>query len=47
MLYGIRPRDPLTLAGAAVAITAAAALAAYLPARRILRLDVLATLRVE
>jgi predicted permease len=47
MLYGVRPRDPLTLAGAAVAITAAAALAAYLPARRILRLDVLATLRVE
>src|SRR5262245_10220473 len=47
MLYGIAPRDPVTLAGAAVLLVIAAAAAAYLPARRILRLDVLAALRVE
>jgi putative ABC transport system permease protein len=45
MLYGIGPRDPLTLCGAAVLLTAAAALAAYVPARRILRLDLINALR--
>jgi putative ABC transport system permease protein len=47
MLYGIGPRDPLTLSGAAVLLTGAAALAAYIPARRILRLDVINALRVD
>jgi putative ABC transport system permease protein len=47
MVYGIAPRDPVTLAAAAGLLTTAAAIAAYLPARRILRLDVLASLRVE
>jgi putative ABC transport system permease protein len=47
MLYGIGPRDPLTLVGSGALLTAAAALAAYLPARRILRLDVMNALRVD
>ena len=45
MLYGIGPRDPLTLLGSGALLTAAAALAAYVPARRILRLDVVNALR--
>jgi len=47
MLYGIGPRDPLTFALVIAILLASAAVAAYVPARRILRLDVLATLRVE
>ena len=47
MVYGMAPRDPATLVGAAALLTAAAAVAAYLPARRILRLDVVHALRVE
>ena len=41
MVYGIAPRDPATLIGvAAAARWPPPALAAYVPARRILRLDV-------
>jgi putative ABC transport system permease protein len=47
MLYGIAPRDPATLIAVPVLLTAAAALAAYLPARRILRLDVINALRID
>ena len=47
MLYGIAPRDLSTLAMAAGLVVAVAALAAYLPARRILRLDVIGALRVD
>jgi Ca2+/Na+ antiporter len=47
MLYGIAPRDPAALAIAAALLTSTAALAAYLPARRILSLDVINALRVE
>jgi ABC-type antimicrobial peptide transport system permease subunit len=47
MLYGIAPRDPSTLALAAALLVTAAALAAYVPARRILGLDVINSLRVE
>ena len=47
MLYGIGPRDPLTFVLVSAVLLTSAAFAAYLPARRILRLDVLATLRVE
>jgi putative ABC transport system permease protein len=47
MLYGVGPRDPATLAGAAAGLTIAAALAAYVPARRILRLDVVNALRID
>ena len=47
MVYGIAVRDPSTLAIAASLLVAAAALAAYVPARRILRLDVISSLRAE
>jgi putative ABC transport system permease protein len=47
MVYGVAPRDPATFVLVAVVLLTAAALAAYLPARSILRLDVLAALRVE
>ena len=45
MLYGIAPRDASTIAIAATIVVIAATLAAYLPARRILRLDVISSLR--
>lgn len=45
MLYGVGPRDPWTFAAAAILLTAATAAAAWLPARRILRLDVVNALR--
>jgi putative ABC transport system permease protein len=46
-LWGVSPRDPLTL-GAAVAVVALAGLAAcYFPARRATRVDPLVALRVE
>jgi putative ABC transport system permease protein len=45
MLYGIGPHDPIALTGAAVLLVATAAGAAYLPARRLLRLDVVHSLR--
>jgi ABC-type antimicrobial peptide transport system permease subunit len=47
LLYGVQPRDPLHLAGAAVVLAVATALAAYLPARRASRLDPMAALREE
>jgi predicted permease len=47
LLYGIAPRDPATLAIVPVLLVAAATLAAYLPARRILRLDVVHALRTD
>ena len=47
MLYGIAPRDGSTIAIAATIVVIAATLAAYLPARRILRLDVISSLRVD
>ncbi|HET8552329.1 MAG TPA: ABC transporter permease [Gammaproteobacteria bacterium] len=38
-LFGIRPFDPLTLAGAVVVLSAVTLLASYLPARRAAKLD--------
>ena len=38
-LFGVAPHDPLTLLGAIVAMLMISAVAAYLPARRALRLD--------
>jgi ABC-type antimicrobial peptide transport system permease subunit len=47
LLFGLKPRDPATLA-IAVAVLAAVALAAsYLPARRAAALDPIASLRDE
>jgi putative ABC transport system permease protein len=47
MVYGIAPRDPATLGAVALLLVSAAVAAAYLPARRILRLDVVHALRVD
>jgi predicted permease len=45
LLYGLEPRDPLTLIGAGVVLGAVGALAAWLPARRASRLDPAEVLR--
>ncbi|HVX67650.1 MAG TPA: ABC transporter permease [Bryobacteraceae bacterium] len=47
LLYGLRPNDPAQLAGAALVLAVATALAAWLPARRAARLDPMAALREE
>jgi putative ABC transport system permease protein len=45
LLYGLQPRDPLTLAMAAVVLGAIGALAGWLPARRAARIDPARVLR--
>ena len=47
LLYGIKPNDPVQLAGAVLVLATATAVAAYLPARRAARLDPMAALREE
>ena len=47
LLYETDPRDPLTLAGAAVVLGLAAMLAAFAPARRAARVDPVTVLRAE
>jgi ABC-type antimicrobial peptide transport system permease subunit len=47
VLFGLQPTDLGTLGMAALAMTAAAALAGYLPARRAARVDPLVALRSE
>jgi len=46
-LYGVTPRDPVTLAGVALVLLAAAAAAGYGPARRASRLDPARVLRAD
>ena len=47
LLYGVGPRDPLTLAGVAVVLLVATTAAAWLPARRATRLDPAEVLRAD
>jgi len=45
ILFGVSPRDPAVLAGAALALAMAAVLANYIPARRAARTDPMGSLR--
>ncbi len=47
VLYGVRPRDPLTLAGVSLALLLVAAAAIAMPARRAARTDPMEALRQE
>jgi ABC-type antimicrobial peptide transport system permease subunit len=47
LLFEVSTYDPLTFAGATLALTAVSALAIYLPARRAAAIDPLAALRTD
>jgi len=47
LVYGMKPRDPLTLGGARALLAIIALLASYVPARRASRLQPMAALRDE
>ena len=47
MLTGISPQDPLVFVSVAVLLGAVSLLASYLPARRAMRIDVVASLRSD
>jgi predicted permease len=47
LLYGVTPHDPITLAAGCALVIAVAGGAAYLPARRAVKQDPIATLRAE
>jgi len=47
LLFGLKPRDPLTLALAVVTLSLVAGVASYLPAYRASKLDPMSALRYE
>jgi ABC-type lipoprotein release transport system permease subunit len=47
MLYGLAPRDVMTMAGAALVLVAVALAAAWLPVRRAVAVDPTVALRVD
>jgi predicted permease len=47
MLFGLKPADPSTLAGAALLMIAVAAISGYIPARRAAKVDPMVALRYE
>lgn len=47
LLYGVRPSDPVTIAGVSLVLAATTLVASYVPARRAARTDALVSLRNE